>query len=90
MTNQEMLSMPTYNPSNLLDAVIEKLGLRNDSHLSHRLETTPPQISKLRNKRLPLGDVMLVRLHEETGFSIRELRQLAGIEARKIEFKRAA
>jgi antitoxin HigA-1 len=58
----------------LLDKVIETLALRNDADLSRALEVAPPLISKLRHRRLPVGPTMLIRMHEETGLSIRELK----------------
>jgi len=73
-----------YNPGRLLDAVIERFGLKNDAALCRKLCVAPPLISKIRNRRAPLGDNMLVLLHEETGLSIRELRSLMGTETRPL------
>lgn len=73
-----------YNPGRLLDTVIERFGLKNDADLCRRLCVAPPMISKIRNRRVPLGDNMLVLLHEETGLSIRELRSLMGTETRSL------
>lgn len=68
----------TYNPNNLLDALIKKHQLKNDAALARLLKVTPPVISKIRHGRLPLGAAMLIRMHEETDLSIRELRALMG------------
>ena len=38
----------------------------------------PPVISKIRHKILPVGPNLLIRMHEETGLSIRDLRALMG------------
>ena len=67
-----------YDPNNLLDALIEKLNLKNDAALSRALEVAPPVISKIRHRRLPVGASLLIRMHETTGMSIRELRDLMG------------
>jgi hypothetical protein len=68
----------TYDPNHLLDALIEKLQLKNDAALAHLLEVGPPVLSYIRHRRLPIGPMMLIRMHEVSGLSIRELRVLMG------------
>lgn len=70
--------MSTYNPNNLLDALIGKMQLKNDAALSRALEVAPPVISKIRHHRLPVGASLLIRMHDVTGMSIRDLRGLMG------------
>ena len=65
-----------YDPNRLLDAIIAKLRLKNDAALSRVLEVAPPVISKIRHNTLPIGATLLLRMHEESEFSIRELREL--------------
>ena len=65
-----------YDPNRVLDAVISKLKLKNDAALSRVLEVAPPVISKIRHNTLPIGATILLRMHEESEFSIRELRAL--------------
>lgn len=67
-----------YNPGNLLNTLLQKLGLKNDAALSRKLEIAPPVISKVRTLRLPVGASLLIRMHEETGLSIQDLRALMG------------
>lgn len=67
-----------YDPNNLLDSLIEKLHLKNDAALSRALEVAPPVISKIRHRRLPVGASLLIRMHEVSDLSIRELRVLMG------------
>ena len=73
--NDELLQ---YNPNRLLDTLIENLRLKNDAALSRALEVAPPVISKIRHHRLPVGASLLIRMHEVTGMSIRDLRDLMG------------
>ena len=73
-----LLANETYNPNNLLDALIERMNLKNDAALSRVLEVQPPVISKIRHRRLPVGASLLIRMHEESGLSIKELRELMG------------
>lgn len=67
-----------YNPERLLDTLIKKLHLKNDAALSRALEVAPPIVSKLRNRRLPVGATILIRMHEASDISIKELRALMG------------
>lgn len=65
-----------YDPNRVLDAIINKLKLKNDAALSRVLEVAPPVISKIRHNTLPIGATILLRMHEVSDFSIRELRAL--------------
>ena len=65
-----------YDPNRVLDAIIRKTGLKNDAALSRALEVAPPVISKIRHNTLPIGATILLRMHEISDFSIRELRAL--------------
>ena len=65
-----------YDPNRVLDAIINKLKLKNDAALSRVLEVAPPVISKIRHNALPIGATVLLRMHEVSDFSIRELRAL--------------
>jgi hypothetical protein len=65
-----------YDPNRVLDAVINKLKLKNDAALSRVLEVAPPVISKIRHNTLPIGATLLLRMLEESEYSIRELRAL--------------
>jgi hypothetical protein len=65
-----------YDPNRVLDAIIQKLRLKNDAALSKALEVAPPVISKIRHNTLPIGATILLRMHEVSEFSIRELRAL--------------
>ena len=65
-----------YDPNRLLDAIIARLRLKNDAALSRVLEVAPPVISKIRHNTLPIGATLLLRMHEVSDYSIRELRAL--------------
>jgi hypothetical protein len=73
-----LASQETYNPNHLLDTLREKMKLKNDAALSRALEVAPPVISKIRHRTLPVGASLLIRMHEVTQMSIRELRDLMG------------
>lgn len=76
--SNRLTDQPAYDPNHLLDSLIEKLHLKNDAALSRALEVAPPVISKIRHRRLPVGASLLIRMHEVSDLSIRELRSLMG------------
>jgi hypothetical protein len=78
MTEANLLHDVNYDPNALLDALIEKLSLKNDAALARTLEIAPPVISKIRHRRLPVGASLLIRMHEVSDLSIKELRILMG------------
>ncbi|RSZ56044.1 hypothetical protein HF313_09210 [Massilia atriviolacea] len=84
MTNRRFPEEPTYDPNAVLDAIIERLQLKNDAALSRALEVAPPVISKIRHRTLPIGATILLRMHEISDFSIRELRAMMGVPAESI------
>jgi transcriptional regulator with XRE-family HTH domain len=82
-TNAELW---TYDPNHLLDTVRHKLNLNSDAQLSRTLEISQPAISKIRNMKAPVNANFLIRLHEVTNISIRELRLLMGDRRNKFRF----
>ena len=84
MSNTSTNSMPDSNgkvffdPDALLNFIIVKQKLKNDAALARILEVAPPVISKIRHRRLPVGASLLIRMHEVTDLSIRELRDVMG------------
>jgi hypothetical protein len=71
-------SQETYDPNRLMDTLRERMHLKNDAALSRALEVTAPVISKIRHRTLPVGASLLIRMHEVTQLSIRDLRDLMG------------
>ena len=80
---------PTYDPNKVLDAIIERLNLKNDAALSRALEVAPPVISKIRHRTLPIGATILLRMHEVSEFSIRELKGLMGVSVTPVNLSAA-
>jgi hypothetical protein len=78
MSNSVSLDDAEYDPNRLLDFLIDKMRTKNDAGLSRELGVAPPVISKIRHRRLPVGASMLIRMHEISDISIRELRNLMG------------
>jgi len=67
-----------YGANQLLNALRNKLQLKNDVALSQKLRVAPPIISKIRHGNLPIGATLLIRMNEASGLTIRELRSLMG------------
>ena len=82
-------SQDTYDHSHLLDTLRERMQLKNDAALSRLLEVAPPVISKIRHRALPVGASLLIRMHEVTQMSIRELRALMGDRRKNYRFSDA-
>ena len=80
MSGRRIPDAASYDPNRVLDAIMEKLGLKNDAALSRALEVAPPVISKIRHRTLPIGATILLRMHEVSNFSIRELRALMAVQ----------
>ena len=78
MTRSVLLDQVEYDPNHLLESLIEKLHLKNDAALSRALEVAPPVISKIRHRKLPIGASLLIRMHEVSDLSIKDLRLLMG------------
>jgi hypothetical protein len=78
MTNHSLIDQSAYDPNNLLDALVKKLSLKNDAALSRALEVAPPVLSKIRHRRLPVGASLLIRMHEISDLTIKELQLLMG------------
>ena len=76
--DKEIDEQMAYEPSRLLDALIEKFQLSNDADLCRLLEIGAPVISKIRHRRMPITPSLLIRMHDVSGLSIDELRAIIG------------
>jgi hypothetical protein len=77
MHRARALEPSSFVPNKLLDTLIEKLKLKNDAELCRVLEVQPPIISKIRHRKLTVGATILLRMHEKSDMSIRELKELS-------------
>jgi len=73
-----------FDPNLLLDALHEKLHLKNDRALSFALGIAAPALSKIRHRKLAVGAALLIRMHEITGLTIVELRSLMGDHRKRL------
>jgi plasmid maintenance system antidote protein VapI len=77
MLRARAMEPSSFVPNPLLDTLIEKLKLKNDAELCRVLEVQPPIISKIRHGKLAVGATILLRMHEKSDLSIRELKDLS-------------
>lgn len=65
----------------LLDHLMDRHALKNDSALSRFLGVAPPIISKIRNDKYPVGASFILKCHEIGGMSVAEVRAFIGGQA---------
>ncbi len=78
---EDHLENPKYTPGNLLDAMLDRFGLKNDAALSRTLELAPAVISKIRHKHAAITPGILVRMHDITGWAIGDMRAQMGVKS---------
>jgi transcriptional regulator with XRE-family HTH domain len=78
MTKSTKAIDDSYNPGFLFDALRKKMGLRSDAALARALEVNPSLLAKVRHGHERLSSALLLRIHEVTGTSIRDLQSLIG------------
>lgn len=78
MKNTDSTTVSSYNPSLMLDTVLEKMNLKSDAALCRALNVSPSTISRIRRQKTAVGSVVLLRINEATGINTRELRTLMG------------
>lgn len=66
-----------------VDTVMGKLGERTDKALAQRLRVDTGNLCNIRRGSLKIGATFLVSVHEETGISIADLKELAGLPKAK-------
>ncbi len=87
MEYHNVVQLQRYDPDQLLAALLNKLNLKNDAALSRILEVSPPVISKIRHRRLPVTASLLIRMHEVSALSIAELRHIMGDRRNKFRIR---
>ena len=74
----QIVKPPSFDVNNLVNTLVMRLGVSTDKALATILAVKPPVLSKIRSGKLPVGATLLLRMHEESGLSIRALRDLMG------------
>ncbi|WP_334188778.1 hypothetical protein [Noviherbaspirillum sp.] len=74
----------TYDPNRLLDTLKVRMQLESDIALAELLEIPPPVISQIRHRGYPMAPSILIRMHEVSSLSIREMREIIGDRRRRV------
>lgn len=75
--------MKAKTQGDFLDALLEKLNLKNDAAMARVFGLQPPVISKIRNDKLKVGAQLRIDIHEATGWSFNKMRKMLGEEEKK-------
>lgn len=73
------ITNPNYDSNKAVDWMLAKFKCKNDAALSRQLEVAPPVISKIRHKRLPIGDSLLVKIHELLEMGTKQIKSELGL-----------
>jgi uncharacterized protein (DUF2384 family) len=73
-----LFGQETYDPAYLLDTLIAHMALANDAELSRTLGVPRGTISRIRHQHQAISGKMLLRMHEVSKISIRDLRSFMG------------
>lgn len=78
MFDYSPVSTHPYNPNMLFDVLLETFGLDSDEALGSVLQIGVPLIRRIRYGQAPVDPLLLLRMNELSGISVRELRRLMG------------
>lgn len=70
---------PTYTPQRFIAKLEEKLGTKCDVELACTLHITYTAIGQIRRRKAAISPTLMVRVADLTGWSLDEIRNLAGI-----------
>lgn len=73
-----LYKLESYDPEPLLDAISQAISVKSDNALAKALGITQGAMSKIRNKHKPVSAEVLLRMHDISGLSIRQMRNLMG------------
>ena len=82
MHTTSLSDLLSYDPNRLIDSLLKNIGVKNDFQLSQALDMSASNISKIRKGRMGVSAQTLIAMHEASGLSIRELRELMGDKRR--------
>lgn len=63
----------------LFDAIVHQVGFRTDAELAEAIGIEPSNLSRLRHGRRTISDGMVLRIHEITGWAIRDIKGALGM-----------
>ena len=73
------IAEPEYAPVKLINHIISKFKLKNDSALAERLGVSRALVSAVLRSKTPLGPKLILQIHHTFGMQIREIKLIAGV-----------
>ncbi len=67
----------------LFDAILHQNDFKNDAALAAALDIDPPNLSRLRHGHRPVSDGMVLKIHDVTGWAIRDIKGALDLPCRK-------
>lgn len=67
-----------YDPGRLIAFLVKNMHLESDRALARLIDISPATLSKIRNRKLPVGASFLIRSHEASDIPVKALRLLMG------------
>jgi hypothetical protein len=66
----------SYDPGLLLNALLDRLQLKEDAELAKKLKMDKALLGKIRDRQLQISGSILMLIQEATGIAVPELRQM--------------
>lgn len=63
-------------PHPLIDELLKAYNLPSDAALARALDTSPPDISRVRHRLRPLSAEFILRVHDMTDWPIKKIKEL--------------
>jgi hypothetical protein len=60
----------------LINTLFKRYGAKNDKSLANSLNMYPSSISRVRSGEVNIGSVFILKVHEQTGIPVKEIRRL--------------
>jgi hypothetical protein len=64
----------------LFDTLLHDQGFRTDAELASAIGIEPHNLSRLRHGHRPVSDGMVLRIHELSGWAIRDIKGVLGMQ----------
>lgn len=74
VTAQALVEQAAAMQASLLDDIMKATGARNDSQLAEALESFGSTVSRLRNGVASAGPTLIIRVHDLTGWPVRQIK----------------
>jgi hypothetical protein len=70
------LQRSDYDPDAFIDWLVRDIyDVKNDRALARKLEMTQSVISKIRHRKIPVGDSILIAVHEYSGMRTMDIKK---------------